>query len=110
MRQPRIKKDSDSQQSPEIEQIPGMMSSSALSPSSSITHHQQHYLHVPIKIERQCSEPSPHLLSVPRQGPPLVKQHSHPLLPSQLHHQVSNIIKDSSDVTSSLFASQSVNS
>lgn len=43
----------------------------------------------PPKIERHCSEPaqilqpsSPHLLSVPQQSY-LVKQHSHPLLPSQ---------------------------
>ncbi|XP_044734473.1 protein tramtrack, beta isoform-like isoform X3 [Chrysoperla carnea] len=67
IRQPRIKKYSDSsQQSPEGD-LP--------SPQ---------YLNLPpIKIERQCSEPSPHLLSVPRTST-LVKQHSHPLLPSQI--------------------------
>nr|XP_022918167.1 protein bric-a-brac 1-like isoform X1 [Onthophagus taurus]XP_022918168.1 protein bric-a-brac 1-like isoform X1 [Onthophagus taurus] len=71
IRQPRIKRESDPSQP--IESDP-------LSP---------HYLTVPhVRVERQCSDPLPvhspppgSLLSVP--GNVLVKQHSHPLLPSQ---------------------------
>ncbi|XP_008192144.1 protein tramtrack, alpha isoform isoform X2 [Tribolium castaneum] len=70
MRQPRIKRESDPSQPSDSE---------PLSPQ---------YLSVPVRVERQCSEPLPshspppgNLLTVP--GPVLVKQHSHPLLPSQ---------------------------
>ncbi|GJQ71049.1 hypothetical protein Trydic_g958 [Trypoxylus dichotomus] len=77
MRQPRIKRESDSSQHPEYE---------PLSPQ---------FLTVPhVRVERQCSDPLPtispppgNLLSVP--GNILVKQHSHPLLPSQTHQQSS---------------------
>lgn len=73
MRQPRIKRESDPSQNPD---------SDCLSPQ---------YLSLPsMRIERQCSEPLPsmspppgNLLTVP--GGLLVKQHSHPLLPSQTH-------------------------
>ncbi|CAH1372391.1 unnamed protein product [Tenebrio molitor] len=72
MRQPRIKRESDPSQPPDGE---------PLSPQ---------YLSVPpVRVERQCSEPLPshspppgNLLTVPGV---LVKQHSHPLLPSQMH-------------------------
>lgn len=74
MRQPRIKRESDSSQ---------------LSDSDSPSHH---YLSVPhsARVERQHSDPLPttlspppgNLLAVP--GAVLVKQHSHPLLPSQV--------------------------
>uniref|UniRef100_A0A1L8DD61 Putative longitudinals lacking protein isoform x1 n=1 Tax=Nyssomyia neivai TaxID=330878 RepID=A0A1L8DD61_9DIPT len=82
IRQPRIKKESDpmsSQASPEPDLVSDL----------SYAHHM---LRVPPqKIERHASEPasagSPHLLSVPTVGSAagayLVKQHSHPLLPSQ---------------------------
>lgn len=97
IRQPRVKRDSDTMnQSPEID-YDHMVFSHRLAPHP--------------KIERHASEPSPnlvqqfstsstssssHLLSVP-QTPYLVKQHSHPLLlPSQstethytLHRQLS---------------------
>lgn len=74
MRQPRIKRESDPSQNPDAD---------PLSPQ---------YLTVPpARVERQCSEPLPapvspppgNLLTVP--GGLLVKQHSHPLLPSQTH-------------------------
>lgn len=73
MRQPRVKRECDTNQNPEGE---------PLSPQ---------YLSVPhLKIERQVSDPLPtsspppssNLLTVP--GGILMKQHSHPLLPSQL--------------------------
>ncbi|XP_048525583.1 protein tramtrack, beta isoform isoform X3 [Dendroctonus ponderosae] len=74
MRQPRIKRESDSSQ-------PSDGDSACL-----------HYLNVPhsARVERQYSDPLPtispppgNLLAVP--GAVLVKQHSHPLLPSQVH-------------------------
>lgn len=74
MRQPRIKRESDPSQNPDGD---------PLSPQ---------YLTVPpARVERQCSEPLPapvspppgNLLTVP--GGLLVKQHSHPLLPSQTY-------------------------
>lgn len=49
-----------------------------------------------LRVERQCSEPLPaissgNLLTVPGSGN-LVKQHSHPLLPSQTHQvRLSNV-------------------
>lgn len=77
MRQPRIKRESD--------------------PSQAADGDPTQYLSVP-RVERQCSEPLPalspppgHLLTVP--GAVLVKQHSHPLLPSQIkqvHHIIDN--------------------
>uniref|UniRef100_A0A1B0CG88 Uncharacterized protein n=1 Tax=Lutzomyia longipalpis TaxID=7200 RepID=A0A1B0CG88_LUTLO len=83
IRQPRIKKESDamsSQASPEPDIVSDLS-------------YAHHLLRVPPqKIERHASEPapgagSPHLLSVPSVGSAagayLVKQHSHPLLPSQ---------------------------
>lgn len=71
MRQPRIKRECDLAQNPDNE---------PLSPQ---------YLSVPhLRVERQVSDPLPtispppaNLLSIP--GSILVKQHSHPLLPSQ---------------------------
>lgn len=72
MRQPRIKRESDSSQ-PSDTDLPTL-----------------HYLNVPHlgRVERQHSDPLPahspppgNLLSVPGG---LVKQHSHPLLPSQI--------------------------
>ena len=71
MRQPRVKRESDSSQNVERDsQSPQFLS---------IPH---------LRVERQCSEPLPtvspppgNLLSVP--GGILVKQLSHPLLPSQ---------------------------
>lgn len=77
MRQPRIKRESDGSQIPENE---------PLSPQ---------YLSVPhVRVERQCSDPLPTvspppgaLLAVPGI---LVKQHSHPLLPSQTQGNVSS--------------------
>lgn len=70
MRQPRIKRESD--------------------PSQAADGDPNQYLSVPpVRVERQCSEPLPaispppgNLLTVP--GAVLVKQHSHPLLPSQI--------------------------
>ncbi|XP_050299442.1 longitudinals lacking protein, isoforms H/M/V isoform X2 [Anthonomus grandis grandis] len=81
MRQSRIKRDSDSSQP-----------SDGDPPPSSSYHH---YLSVPSRMERQHSDPLPtlspphhgNLLSVP--GAVLVKQHSHPLLPSQLQPPLS---------------------
>ncbi|XP_055701600.1 protein bric-a-brac 1 isoform X5 [Phlebotomus papatasi] len=81
IRQPRIKKESDA-------------TSSQASPEPDDLSYAHHLLRVPPqKIERHASEPtpgvgSPHLLSVPTTGGSsagayLVKQHSHPLLPSQ---------------------------
>ncbi|GAB0096279.1 hypothetical protein DMENIID0001_117640 [Sergentomyia squamirostris] len=86
IRQPRIKKDSDaplsSHASPEPDLVPEL-------------NYAHHLLRVPPqKIERHASEPTPgsqHLLTVPMSqggggsssGAFLVKQHSHPLLPSQ---------------------------
>ncbi|KAK9680819.1 hypothetical protein QE152_g38797 [Popillia japonica] len=78
MRQPRIKRESDPSQHGEGE---------PLSPQ---------FLTVPhVRVERQCSDPLPtispppgNLLSVP--GNILVKQHSHPLLPSQTHQHQSS--------------------
>lgn len=74
MRQPRVKKDSDPNHPP--------TESDRLSPQ---------FLTVPpVKVERQCSEPMPqtapspppmNLLTIPSSGI-LVKQHSHPLLPT----------------------------
>ncbi|KAH1002564.1 hypothetical protein HUJ04_008644 [Dendroctonus ponderosae] len=81
MRQPRIKRESDSSQ-------PLDGDSACL-----------HYLNVPhsARVERQYSDPLPtispppgNLLAVP--GAVLVKQHSHPLLPSQVH-QVSRFAR-----------------
>uniref|UniRef100_A0AAR5PZ94 BTB domain-containing protein n=1 Tax=Dendroctonus ponderosae TaxID=77166 RepID=A0AAR5PZ94_DENPD len=78
MRQPRIKRESDSSQ-------PLDGDSACL-----------HYLNVPhsARVERQYSDPLPtispppgNLLAVP--GAVLVKQHSHPLLPSQVHQPLS---------------------
>lgn len=70
MRQSRIKRESDPTQGTD---------SDPLSPQ---------YLSVPVRVERQCSEPLPscspppcNLLTVP--GGTLIKQHSQPLLPSQ---------------------------
>ncbi|KAF7270065.1 hypothetical protein GWI33_016923 [Rhynchophorus ferrugineus] len=78
MRQPRIKRESDSSQ-----------------PSDSDTP-SLHYLSVPslARVERQHSDPLPtlspppgNMLAVP--GAVLVKQHSHPLLPSQMKQPLS---------------------
>lgn len=79
MRQPRIKRESDPIQSSDNE------------PSTI------QYLTIPhVRVERQCSDPLPaatppseSLLSVPSM---LVKQHSHPLLPSQVQESVSSIL------------------
>lgn len=77
MRQPRIKRESDPPQESSDCEL-------GLQPSSS------HYLTVPsVRIERQCSDPLPataspaseHLLSVSEHI--LMKQHSHPLLPTK---------------------------
>lgn len=73
MRQPRIKRESDPSQNPESDPL------------------AIHYLSVPpLRVERQCSDPLPtispppgNLLTVPG-GSILVKQHSHPLLPSEM--------------------------
>lgn len=84
MRQPRIKRESD----------PTQENDETGSSSS-------HYLNVPhVRIERQCSEPIPsispspeNLLYVPDHV--LVKQHSHPILPTKLaevRHTVQIII------------------
>ncbi|XP_059615705.1 protein tramtrack, alpha isoform isoform X2 [Phlebotomus argentipes] len=82
IRQPRIKKESDATSSTHASPEPDI--------ASDLTY--AHLLRVPPqKIERHASEPtpagSPHLLSVPTVGSAagayLVKQHSHPLLPSQ---------------------------
>ncbi|PSN52156.1 hypothetical protein C0J52_06453 [Blattella germanica] len=83
MRQPRIKKECDPlHTSPDSEPgSPQFTCSSSLLPLP------------PVRLERQCSEPPPcsspqpntsssNLLAVPQQTY-LVKQHSHPLLPSQ---------------------------
>lgn len=77
MRQPRIKRESDPpQETSDCELGPKPCSS--------------HYLTVPpVRIERQCSDPLPssvsptseHLLSVSEHI--LMKQHSHPLLPTK---------------------------
>lgn len=84
MRQPRIKRESD----PPQESTDGDLVSK---PSSS-------YLTVPpVRIERQCSDPLPssvspsseNLLSVSEHI--LMKQHSHPLLPTK-PVEVSNLI------------------
>lgn len=77
MRQPRIKRESDPPQETSESDL-------GLQPSSS------HYLTVPpVRIERQCSDPLPasvspsseNLLSVSEHI--LMKQHSHPLLPTK---------------------------
>lgn len=132
IRQPRIKRDSDtgtsSHHSPEIEVESGnvpIINTSPILPtnlSGNISLHAipsltTNYLSVPTpKIERHSSEPAPsvplspplqvstssaHLLNIPAQhhhqhhlqqhphhqhAPFLVKQHSHPLLPSQQAH------------------------
>ncbi|CAH0546568.1 unnamed protein product [Brassicogethes aeneus] len=77
MRQPAIKRETDSSQAAD---------------GDPLAHHR---LSVPTpRVERQCSEPLPvsspppgNLLAVP--GAVLVKQHSHPLLPSQTHPPLS---------------------
>ncbi|XP_030753389.1 longitudinals lacking protein, isoforms H/M/V-like isoform X2 [Sitophilus oryzae] len=79
MRQPRIKRESDSSQ-PSDSEAPSL-----------------HYLSVPSsgRMERQHSDPLPaslspppgNLLAIP--GAVLVKQHSHPLLPSQIQQPLS---------------------
>uniref|UniRef100_A0A6B2EH18 Putative piggybac transposable element-derived n=1 Tax=Phlebotomus kandelakii TaxID=1109342 RepID=A0A6B2EH18_9DIPT len=83
IRQPRIKKESDATSSSHASPEPDIVSDLS---------YAHHLLRVPPqKIERHASEPtpagSPHLLSVPSVGSAtgayLVKQHSHPLLPSQ---------------------------
>lgn len=74
MRQPRIKRESDPSQNPDGDPL------------------SLQYLSVPpLRVERQCSDPLPtispppgNLLTVPG-GNTLVKQHSHPLLPSEMH-------------------------
>ncbi|VEN42076.1 unnamed protein product [Callosobruchus maculatus] len=76
MRQPRIKRESDPSQEPSEGGEPPMASTS-------------HYLTVPpIRIERQCSDPTPSVSPSPEnllhvQEHVLVKQHSHPLLPTK---------------------------
>ncbi|XP_018335400.1 protein tramtrack, alpha isoform isoform X2 [Agrilus planipennis] len=91
MRQPRIKRESDSNQNQEGD---------GCSPQ---------FLSIPFRVERQCSDPLPsaspppgNLLSVP--GHTLVKQHSHPLLPSQTqqqsHGNSSQILMHQSSTTS----------
>ncbi|CAH2000809.1 unnamed protein product [Acanthoscelides obtectus] len=75
MRQPRIKRESDPSQEPPDGSEP-MASTSQ-------------YLTVPpIRIERQCSDPTPSISPSPEnllhvQEHVLVKQHSHPLLPTK---------------------------
>ncbi|XP_031346808.1 protein bric-a-brac 1-like isoform X1 [Photinus pyralis] len=75
MRQPRIKRESDPSQTSETDPLS-----------------LQNLLAPPIRMERQCSDPLPsispppgNLLTVPGT---LVKQHSHPLLPSELQQQI----------------------
>lgn len=76
MRQPRIKRESDPSQNPDCDPLS-----------------LQNLLAPPLRIERQCSDPLPaispppsNLLTVPGSG--LVKQHSHPLLPSEMQQHV----------------------
>ncbi|KAF5304102.1 hypothetical protein FQA39_LY01887 [Lamprigera yunnana] len=76
MRQPRIKRESDSSQNPDSDPL---SLQNLLSPS--------------LRIERQISDPLPTIspppgnhLTVPGTG--LVKQHSHPLLPSEMQQHI----------------------
>lgn len=87
IRQSRVKKDTDPSNQPSPEEMDFETFSGSTYP-----HHLLPSMSPHVKIERHVSEPAPgrslstsssmHLLSVPQQ-PPLIKQHSHPLLPSQ---------------------------
>lgn len=88
IRQSRIKKDADPLNQPSPEEMEFESFSGSTYP-----HHLLPSISSHVKMERHASEPAPgrslstcspmHLLSVPPQSPMLVKQHSHPLLPSQ---------------------------